>query len=222
MALASTWATERALTVDDELSLIQEFEHITLARLLFAQYNVQQQEWQLNDTQQLLARLLAAAEAGDRMGSVIEILLLQALMHEANEENEAAVQSLQRALQLAEPEGYVRLFLNEGKPLANLLVNISVEDEKLNAYINRLLAAFAVVLNMSATSTTESPLLDPLSDRELDVLRLLATDLTGPQIAEALIISLNTMRTHTKNIYSKLRANNRRTAVRRAQELNLI
>jgi LuxR family maltose regulon positive regulatory protein len=164
-----------------------------------------------------LERLLRAAEQGRRTGSVIEILVLQALTHQARGDIPAALASLRRALTLAEPEGYVRIFADEGPPMASLL-RAAAKLRIAPSYVRRLLAA----VNKTGDSTPVSQgLIEPLSERELDVLRLLGTDLGGPDIARELIVSLNTVRTHTKNIYAKLGVNNRRAAVRRARELDL-
>lgn len=226
---ALAWARERGLSADDELSYLREFEHITLARVLIAQYRGGLSQNSIHEATELLDRLLKTAEAGERKGSVIEILLLQALAHQAHGDITAALMPLQRALTLAEPEGYVRIFINEGLPMANLL-NEAFSHGITPDYTQHLLAALSpaesqqadFIVTQSTFRTPHSAIAEPLSKRELDVLRLLGTELNGPEIARELMISLNTMRTHTKNIYNKLGVNNRRTAVRRAQELNLL
>ncbi len=212
------WARERGLSVEDDLSYLREFEHITLARLLLAQYATQRAERSLHEATRLLERLLRAAEAGKRSGSVIEILVLQALAQQVRGDIPAALASLRRALTLAEPEGYVRIFVAEGPPMASLLRAVAKQGIA-PSYVRRLLAA----VNKTEDSTpVKQGLIEPLSERELDVLRLLGTDLAGPDIARELIVSLNTVRTHTRNIYAKLGVNNRRAAVRRATELDLL
>ena len=119
---------------------------------------------------------------------------------------------------LAEPEGYVRVFIDEGPPIASLLKAAAKQGTARN-YVRRLLAA---VSETGHDSPIRQALIEPLSERELDVLRLLGTDLDGPDIARELMVSLNTVRTHTKHIYAKLAVTNRRAAVRRAQELDLL
>jgi LuxR family maltose regulon positive regulatory protein len=166
----------------------------------------------------LLERLLIAAEDGGRMRSVIEILILQALAHQDRGDVPAALAPLERALTLAEPEGYVRIFVDEGAPIAMLLQNAAKRGAA-PTYIRQLLTAFGKADN---GAPVEQVLVDPLSERELEVLRLLGTDMSGPEIADTLMVSLNTLRTHTKNIYDKLGVNNRRAAIRRAEELNLL
>ncbi len=211
------WASERGLSVEDDLSYLHEFEHITLARVLLARYATDRAERSIQEVGRLLERLLRAAEQGQRTGSAIEILVAQALAHQAREDVPAALASLQRAVTLAEPEGYVRIFADEGPPMASLLRAVAKQGTA-PSYVRRLLAA----INKAGDSTpANNGLIEPLSARELDVLRLLGTDLDGPEIARNLIVSLNTVRTHTRNIYAKLGVNNRRAAVRRAQELDL-
>ncbi len=211
------WAREQGLSVADDLSYLREFEHITLARVLVARYAAERAERSIQEATRLLERLLRAAEEGQRTGSVIEILVLQALAHQARGDIPAALASLQRAVTLAEPEGYVRIFADEGPPMAALL-RAAAKQGITPSYVRRLLAA---VTKTEDSTPGSQGLIEPLSERELDVLRLLGTDLDGPEIARELVVSLNTVRTHTKNIYAKLGVNNRRAAVRRARELDL-
>ena len=211
------WAREQGLSVDDDLSYLREFEHITLARVLLARYQDERAEASVHEATRLLERLLRAAEDGARTGRVLEILVLQALARQARGDIPAAVAVLQRALTLAEPEGYVRIFVDEGPPMASLLRAAAKQGIARN-YVRRLLAA---VSETEHDSPIKQDLIEPLSERELDVLRLLGTDLDGPDIARELMVSLSTVRTHTKNIYTKLAVTNRRAAVRRAAELGL-
>jgi LuxR family maltose regulon positive regulatory protein len=211
------WAREQGLSVDNDLSYLREFEHITLARVLLARYAAERAERSIHEATRLLERLLGAAEEGARTGSVIEILVLQALARQARGDIPAALASLQRALTLAEPEGYVRIFMDEGPPMASLL-RTAAKQGITPSYARRLLAAVSTTEDGTPVSRG---LIEPLSERELDVLRLLGTDLGGPEIARELIVSLSTVRTHTRNIYAKLGVNNRRAAVRRAAELDL-
>jgi len=212
------WVRERGLSVDDDLSYLREFEHITLARVLLAQYAAEPGTHFLDHATGLLQRLLQAAEEGARAGSVIEILMLQALAHQGRGDINEALAPLQRTLTLAEPEGYVRIFVDEGRQMASLL-RAATKQGIAPRYVRRLLAA---VTKTVVTAAVQEGLIQSLSERELDALRLLGTDLDGPDIARQLVVSLNTVRTHTKNIYAKLGVNNRRAAVRRAQELNLM
>jgi LuxR family maltose regulon positive regulatory protein len=234
MGEALGWVREQGLSVDDDLSYLREFEHITLSRVLLAQAAVDhadRAERPLHEATRLLERLVKAAEEGDRTGSVIEILVLQALVHQSLGDVPAALVPLQEALLLAQPQGYVQVFVDEGPPMASLLratARMAQGEHKAAApgYVRRLLAAVEKTsertpVRQGLADLTQG-LLEPLSRRELDVLRLLGTDLDGPDIARELVVSLNTVRTHTKNIYAKLGVNNRRAAVRRAEELDLL
>jgi LuxR family maltose regulon positive regulatory protein len=191
---------------------------MTLARVLIAQEKRGLVDGSIHDAQGLLERLLQAAEEGRRMGSVIEISALLALAHAAQGDIPLALASLERALTLAEPEGYFRLFVDEGLPMAALLQESAKHGIAPN-YVRQLLAAFR---KAEGRTPVTQHLIEPLSERELEVLRLLRTDLNGPEIARELIVSLSTVRTHTQNIYAKLGVNNRRAAVRRAEELDLL
>ncbi len=224
------WARERGLSVEDELSYLREFEHVTLARVLLARYKSERTERFIYEATGLLERLLKAAEAGGRTGSVIDILVLQALAHNSQGDIPAALRPLERALALAEPEGYVRMFVDEGTPMSVLLEEAGKQGIA-SAYVRRLLAAFGETretgeagqpAGAEESTPAQQVLVEPLSERELEVLRLLRTELAGPQIAGELMVSLSTMRTHTRNIYNKLGVDSRRAAVRRAEELRLL
>jgi LuxR family maltose regulon positive regulatory protein len=212
---ALAWAREQGLSADDDLSYSREYEHITLARVLLASGA----QRSVDDAGQLLQRLLRAAEAGRRTGNVIEILVLQALAHHAHGGTPGALTVLERALTLAEPEGYVRVFAGEGPPMAALLGRVAKRHSTWD-YVRRLLEACRHS-GGGPPRPAGRRLVEPLSERELDVLRLLGTDLDGPDIARELRVSLNTLRTHTQHIYTKLGVNSRRAAVRRAAELDL-
>jgi LuxR family maltose regulon positive regulatory protein len=164
-----------------------------------------------------LALLLPAAEAGSRIGSVNEILMLQALAHAAQGHTPQAMAALERALAQTEPEGYVRLFVDEGPPMAALL-GIAAQRGIAPSYVRQLLGAFGPA---ESATPAAPPIAEPLSARELDVLRLLRSELSGPEIARLLMVSPNTFHTHTRNIYGKLGVKNRQAAVIRANELNL-
>ncbi|PVZ06841.1 LuxR C-terminal-related transcriptional regulator [Actinomycetospora cinnamomea] len=204
---AEAWARQRQLSPDDDPSYLREYEHLTLARLLLARRD--------DAAAGLLARLRAAAEDGGRAGSVLEILVLQALVAQTRGDVPSALDALRRAVALAEPEGVVRVVADEGPPVAALLRALPKHDPAY-AFGRRLLAACA------GSTSAASTLVDPLSARELDVLRLLGSDLDGPDIARELSVSLNTVRTHTKSIYAKLGVGSRRAAVRRAHDLGVL
>jgi ATP/maltotriose-dependent transcriptional regulator MalT len=185
--------------------------------VLLARYQDERAEASIHEAGRLLERLLPTAEEGGRTGRVIEILVLRALAHQALGDIPAALACLESAMTLAEPEGYVRVFIDEGPPMASLL-RAAAKQGMARDYVRRLLAAGTATED---NSPIKQALIDPLSERELDVLRLLGTELDGPAIARELMVSLNTMRTHTKNIYAKLAVTSRRAAVRRAAELGL-
>ena len=210
---ALAWAREHGVSAEDELSYVREFEHITLARLLLAQGRAP-------EALALLDRLLLAAEDGGRTGSVIEILVLQALAQQPGGQTHAALVPLERALRLAHPEGYVRVFVDEGAPWPPCCKQPPDRRSPRSTCVN----SWPALASPGPRPPSEQRFIkiEPLSERELDVLRLLASELDGPDIARELTVSLSTMRTHTRSIFNKLEVNNRRAAVRRAQEIGLL
>lgn len=195
-----------------------------LTRLLIAEYKHSQTDDIINEAMGLLKRLLKAAEEGQRVGSILEILVIQVLAYEAQGNISSAQELLERALTLAKPEGYVRLFINEGTPMAQLLSTIAAHEIMPN-YAGTLLAAFEDEGQRSLDNAYDppvQPLVDPLSKRELEILTLIAAGLKNKEIAEQLFISLNTVLYHIKNIYSKLGVNKRTLAIAKAKEINLI
>lgn len=231
LAEALEWARHHDLSADDDLSYVRELEHLTLARILLHQHTAARSEAAVGRAYALLERLRVAAEAGGRAGSVIEILTVQAMAHYVAHrpgDVTGALALLERALRLAEPEGYVRVFVDEG-PMMTPLLDTLIRAHPSWSYPRRLLDVFdgvggaAGVPSADAQARPVSPaFVDPLSGRELDVLRLLATDLDGPAIARELVVSLNTVRTHTKSIYAKLGVNSRRAAVSQARRFDLL
>jgi len=219
IAAGQRWAAERGLAPDDELGYLHEYEHITLARVLLAMHTTDRDSPSTDDVLRLVERLLAAAEEGQRTGSAIEILVVLSLAHQARGDHTAATAALEQALTRAQPEGYIRIFVDELPALAPQLRSIPKQGAAGN--LAKVVLAAAAGGVGRAVRETRQGLVDELSGRELDVLRLLRSDLSGPDIARELIVSLNTVRTHTKNIYMKLGVNNRREAVRRAAELGL-
>lgn len=210
IAAGRRWATSSGLTVDDQLSYVHEYEHVSLARVLLADRSP-------GEAARLLERLLAAAEQGARTGSTIEILILLSLAQGALGDHARAARTLEAALARAEPSGYVRVFADELPGLEPLLRAASASGPSRDL-------ARRVLTTASRAAHVEAPsqgLVDPLSGRELEVLRMLRGELSGPDIARELVVSLNTFRTHTKNIYTKLGVTNRREAARRASELGL-
>jgi LuxR family maltose regulon positive regulatory protein len=174
----------------------------------------------------LLTRLLEGAIRMERQGDETCYLVQIALAHCTLGNAQTALDALGRALALAEPEGYVRLFVDEGQPMAELL-QFAVSQNVASGYARELLAAFnpyilsAISTNKELTNSTPT-LVEPLSDREIEVLRLVAEGYKYKEIAERLVVSINTIRYHTSNVYGKLEANNRTQAIGRARELNLL
>ena len=221
---AVAWVSEQRLSVDDALIYLHEFNHMTLARLLIAQYKNGLGDDAIHQAIRLLERLLQAAEAGKRNGSIIEILILQALAHEAQNNISAALSPLTKALTLARPESYVRIFVDEGLPMLKLLSETAVRGI-MPSYCEKLLAAFAAEGHSIDTETSPAlaqSLVDPLTEREMEILSLIATGLKNKEIAATLFVSVNTVYYHTKNLYSKLGVNSRTQAITRAKELDLL
>jgi LuxR family maltose regulon positive regulatory protein len=182
LANSKRWASEQRLSVDDDLSFMREFEYITLAWVLIATGKNDRMAGLLDDATRLLGRLLQEAKNGGRMGSVIEILVVQALAFHAQDNLPFALASLERALSLAEPEGYISIFVDEGEPMRLLIEKQSRNrDHPLHGYVMKLLAAFTkpVDVEKSVSIHKKTDMLDPLSERELEVLKLLRSELTG-------------------------------------------
>jgi LuxR family maltose regulon positive regulatory protein len=206
---AARWVQESGLRVDDELRLETCIGHLALAKILLAQ-------GRLDEALGLLVRLLRMVEAIGAMTPAIGILVLQALVLQAQGEGEQALAALDRALTLAEPEGYVRVFVGEGAPMRKLLRQAAARGIKLD-YVAKLLAALEEETDQRGTTD----LIEPLTDREMEVLQLLTTPLSTQEIAQELFISVHTARSHIKSIYRKLDVHTRMEAIQRAKELNL-
>jgi LuxR family transcriptional regulator, maltose regulon positive regulatory protein len=223
---AQTWARERGLSTENEVGYLNESEQLTLARVRVA-------EGSLAGMDDLLQRLLAHAEAQRRTASVIEILVTRALVHQAEGDPAQAFAALERALNLAEPEGYLRLFVDEGEPMRSLLRALGLAmthqgrtgDHRLLGYVDRLLTAFPPSAEASPRTRAESQrlgLVDPLSDRELEILGLIARGLSNAEIGRRLYLALSTVKGHNLRIFGKLHVQSRTEAVARARELGLL
>jgi LuxR family maltose regulon positive regulatory protein len=215
LVAAGHWARESEVSPTDPPVFLREYDHLTLVRLLLARHRAHLDTDAPLQAIGLLERLRDAATASGRAGSLVEVRLLTALAHHALGQTTEALRAFTDALTLApEPEGYVRVFLDEGAPAVELL---HAAADAANGRAARVLAAAA-----TAGPPGIRPLPDPLSERELQVLRLLDTELSGPEIARELFISPNTLRTHTKHVFTKLGVTSRRAAVARARERGLL
>jgi LuxR family transcriptional regulator, maltose regulon positive regulatory protein len=217
------WAEDRALSLDEEPDYLREYELLTLARLLLAQHRTNQPVDGAASASPaaavlgLLDRLHAAAVDAGRAGSVLEIRVLQALAHHARGDLPLALAALGGSFAATpEPDSYVRLYLDEGASMVTLLHHAAGDYPQARRLLKR------TTTSVEAAPEPQQTLGDPLSHRELDVLRLLDSELTGPEIARRLYVTLNTLRTHTKRIFTKLDVTTRAAAVRRARERGLL
>ena len=223
---AQAWARARGLTTEAEARYLDEYELLTLARVRLA-------EGALAGVSQLLERLLTLAETQKRNGSVIAIRLTQALIEQAQHNRPGALAVLESALTLAEPGGYLRTFVDDGQAMWRLLLDFRAaietrgrpEPHPLLGYVNRLLAAFAPSLEALPQSKVARPaaaMVEPVSERELEVLQLIAQGLTNREISERLCVTISTVKGHNQRLFGKLQAQNRTEAVARARELGLL
>jgi LuxR family maltose regulon positive regulatory protein len=222
---AADWARQSNLSAADDLSYQREFNHLTLVRLLIAEHRHREDPAAIDDAINLLHRLLQAADESRRMGSLIEIRMLLALALEGLGQRQPALEVLGRALTDAPAsDEYVQLFLDEGAPMQKLLRAIQ-DDKGAQSRARRLLSLEETQDQVKAPTQfagAAESMSEPLSRRELQVLRLLDSALTGPEIAQQLFVSHNTLRSHTKHIYTKLGVNSRPAAVSHAKEHGLL
>jgi LuxR family maltose regulon positive regulatory protein len=215
---ASQWMMERDFDPEGEFSYHEEVELIALARILIAQE-------QLDVADKLLIRLHAAAEVRGQTDKVIKNLILQSLVHQAREDTKRAMIVMEKALSLAASKGFLRIFVDEGPTVARLLYE-SLSQEMASDYVQRLLAVFPTEEDKPEKSATQQTpggeWVEPLSDRELDVLQLMAEGLTNPEIGTRLYLSPHTVKAHARNIYGKLGVKNRTQAVSKAKAMGLL
>ncbi|MDF2092246.1 LuxR C-terminal-related transcriptional regulator [Knoellia sp. 3-2P3] len=240
LAAARRWARERRLSPREDVTYVREYEQLTLARILLAEHALSEDRVTIADAMNLLERLREAADAGGRIGTTVEVAVLTARARHLAGDRAQALESLRLALALAQPEAWVRVIADEAVGLRGVLDELEGLDGD-----PQFLAEVRAAAGGSASSAggpqrggrTDSPrtgragpvdtpdprlsYVEPLSERELEVMRLLGSDLDGPAIARELSVSLSTVRTHTQHIYTKLGVNNRRAAVRRAHQLDL-
>jgi LuxR family maltose regulon positive regulatory protein len=224
LALAARWMQERQLRIDDELISPRDIEYLTLARVLIAQQRP-------DEALSLLERLLNQAEREGRMGDALEILVLQVVAQQACGDEEEAMERLSQALSLAEPEGYIRLFVDEGEPMAQVLMQMHrrplANQSGSMQYRERLLALLGKAYDEDMPHAAVSglgkyPLSEPLSQRELEVLRLIIAGYSNREIADQLVIAVSTVKWYINAIYGKLQVESRTRAIARSRELNIV
>ena len=221
---ASAWAIEQGLIDSEEIHIPNEYSfhslfiYITLARILIAM-------GRFDEAIKLLKGLAKSANENMRITSLLEILILQSLAFKSVGDSQQSKKLIKEALYIAESRGFIRIFIDEGQPVAHLLYE-TLESGFESDYIQKLLSAFAIkesVEDIPAVALgDQSDLIEPLSDREIEVLRLVAKGLPNKVIAERLYLSIHTIKTHTRNIYGKLGVNNRTQAVNKARTLGVL
>lgn len=212
---ANRWIQQAQPQFEASLTYASEIPALCLARLL-----IKQEQWA--KAEQWSTKVWQSAEAGERRETVIECATLRAITQQAQGHTREARADLHRAISLAQPEGYLRIFLDEGEPVRQLLA-ILAKDEAVEqatiAYIQNLLAAFGAPLSVNQP---KQALVEPLSEREQEVLGLLAQGLSNSEIATQLTLSLGTVKTHIANLYGKLSVNSRTQALAKARSLGLL
>ena len=219
---AVQWAQELEHSERPISSFARECQDVARARILLAQEKA-------IEALELLAPLLSNAQTTERWDNVIEMLLLQAQAYQMSHEMQKALAVLTQAVSIAQPEGYIRRFVDEGPRMATLLTKLRGQECKQGPipYLDSLLEAFFPEREVGQSAKTGEDvslhrLLDPLSERELDVLRLLARGASNQDIAGVLVVVLNTVKHHVSMILSKLEASNRTQAVAKVRSLGLL
>ena len=219
---AQAWVRERNISTADETRYLDEYNHLTLARVRLA-------EGSFAGVSDLLERLLVLAELQKRAGSVIEIQLTQALVHQSQGNRPQALAALEHALALAEPEGYLRTFVDEGEPMRLLILDlrsmIANRAHPLLGYVDLILDHFPQshgAIPQSKITNQNSKMIEPLTGRELEILRLIAGGHSNTEISQRLYLALSTVKGHNLRIFNKLQVQNRTEAVARARELGLL
>lgn len=215
----SSWVSEQELDPVENITYVRETIQVESARFFITQRR-------LDEADAVLERLLGPAQSFGRTWRVIEILILQALVHQRAGDTDRAITTLEQALTIAEPGGFIRIFVDEGPPMAQLLQKAAAHGI-MPDYVRRLLSAFPTaepqqIVPLETHSAFRNPQLEPLSERELEILQLIAVGLTNQQIASRLYLSLNTVKAHTRNIYGKLDVHSRTQAVARANAAGIL
>jgi LuxR family maltose regulon positive regulatory protein len=231
MSAVNLWAETSGLSTEDEAVYSREFSHLIFARWLIATGKPKQ-------ALPLLGRLLTAAQQGTRQRTAIEILILQALAQQAASNPSEAIKALEKALTLAQPESFVRTFVDEGEPVSKVLLELlkqngkrwETEKPELLRYVVKLKDAFGPsapvpTAKVAAAETEALPwwyVEDPLSERELEVLQHVGRGLSNQEIADKLFLSAGTVKRHMSNIYQKLDVHSRTQALERARTLKVL
>ena len=227
---AFQWTQESGISFDDEVNLHTYVKNIILARILIAQGRSElsqtKSDQRLQEASILLDKLVDLVESSGSLKYVVETRAVQAMAFHALGDLQKALQALERALTVAEPEGFVRTFIDEGEPMKKLLGE-AVNRGIMPAYVGQLLSAFddnkASLQDAPPYQTAYSqPLVESLSNREVEVLQLIAAGCTNQEIGEKLVLSLYTVKSHARNIYGKLGVKNRTEAVARARSIGLL
>lgn len=225
LGAALRWVNACTLSIDDKPAYITEYGHLTLVRLLLARSRRDDDDNSVREALGLLLPLAEAAEAGQRTGSLMDIQLQLALCYQRLGDEAMAILALKAAIRIPEARRQVSKFTADGPGTRRQLLMLISSADAPQWVTDALHKADQHTKRQPDQTSSEQhgkhTLLEPLSDRELDVIRRLGSELNGPQIADQLFVSLNTLRTHTRNIYHKLDVNNRRAAVRRARELGV-
>jgi len=211
------WSHSSGLSINDDFNFHHDLDHLNLARVLVFQALHEPTSEGVSETLSLLERLQGAATKAGWAHHIIQILVLKAITLYSSGKKEQGLAEINSAIELAEPGGYVRTFIDYGSILRRLL-NALAQKGISTEYLKSLITYF----DGTITASMDDLLVEPLTSRELDVLRLLGTSLSTPEIAQELYISVNTVRSHVKNIYGKLNVNRRMAAVNRAAELGLL
>jgi LuxR family transcriptional regulator, maltose regulon positive regulatory protein len=209
---AVQWMQDREVRENGKYTLLQESKQILFSRILFAHGEVAESlEW--------FQKLIKIAEADGRNISVIEMLLVQANALKSKGDIKAAISSVKKAISLANPGGFISIFVEEGPSIAELLQIMLDENADIpRAYVKKILSAF----RLTKLIQTDDSIVERLSERELEVLRLIVAGLPNKIIMEELFISMSTVKTHVRNIYSKLNVNSRIQAAAKAKELDIL
>jgi LuxR family maltose regulon positive regulatory protein len=215
---AIEWLGETDLKANNPIDLSRDIEFLTMARVFIAQNK-------LDESLTLLERISEISDEIGKKYTALEAMILQAKALFIREDTEKAMERLERALTLGEAEGYIQIFVDEGPLMARLLYE-ALSSGIAPDYVRKLLAAFPEVESekdlMSQPIVSDSDWIEPLSERELEVLQLIADGFSRQEIAAKLILSLNTVKTHARNIYSKLGVNNQMQAVGKARGLGFL